>query len=73
VLIFLSSANLQHCENWSDQLCTLSEDGELKVSVLTLSPRDEKDRFPFKIENKKTQVRKKVLQQELFPGARNFK
>jgi error-prone DNA polymerase len=64
---------VQHCENWSDQLCALTEDGELEVSVLTLSPRDEKDGFPFKTENKKTQVRKKVLQQELFPDARNFR
>ncbi len=64
---------VQHCENWSEQLCALTEAGELEVSVLTLSPRDEKDGFTFKTENKKTQVRKKVLQQELFPDARNFR
>ena len=64
---------VQHCENWSEQLCALTEDGELEVSVLTLSPRDEKDGFPFEAQNKKTQVRKKVVQQELFPDARNFK
>jgi hypothetical protein len=29
--------------------------------------------FPFKTENKKTQVRKKVMQEELFPDARNFR
>jgi error-prone DNA polymerase len=64
---------VQHCENWSDQLCALTEDGELDVSVLTLSPRDEKDGFPFETQNKKTQVRKKVVQAELFPDARNFR
>jgi error-prone DNA polymerase len=64
---------VQHCENWSEQLCALIEDGELEVSVLTLSPRDEKDGFPFKTENKKTQVRKKVAQAELFPDAKNFR
>jgi error-prone DNA polymerase len=64
---------VQHCENWSDQLCALTEDGELEVSLLTLSPRDEKDGFPFETQNKKTQVRKKAVQQELFPDARNFR
>jgi hypothetical protein len=32
-----------------------------------------KDDFPFKTENKKTQIRKKVMQEKLFPDARNFK
>ncbi|HVX26626.1 MAG TPA: OB-fold nucleic acid binding domain-containing protein, partial [Parafilimonas sp.] len=64
---------VQHCENWSDQLSALTEDGEVEVSVLTLSPRDEKDGFPFEAQNRKTQVRKKVVQAELFPDARNFR
>ena len=45
----------------------------MEVSVLTLSPRDEIDGFPFETQNKKTQVRKKVVQAELFPDARNFR
>ena len=64
---------VSHCENWSEQLRELTEDGQMEVNVLALSPRDEKDGFPFKTKNKRTQVRKKVVQEELFPDARNFR
>lgn len=65
---------VQHCEDWSPLLRDLSDDYNFDdIPVLTLSPRDEKDGFPFKTENKKTQIRKKVVQEELFPDARNFR
>jgi error-prone DNA polymerase len=38
---------VSHCENWSEQLRELTDDEELEVNVLALSPRDEKDGFPF--------------------------
>jgi error-prone DNA polymerase len=63
---------VRHCENWSPLLRDLTIDNKLNVPVLTLSPRDEKDGSPFKTQNKKTQKRQ-VVQEELFPDARNFR
>jgi len=42
------------------------------IPVLTLSPWDENNGFPFPSENKKTQIRQ-IAQEELFPEARNLK
>ncbi|HEX5154750.1 MAG TPA: hypothetical protein VFW07_25055 [Parafilimonas sp.] len=39
----------------------------------TLSPRDERDGFSLKEENKKRQIRQLYHQEELFPGGRNFR
>ena len=63
---------VRHCENWSKLLRRLTKKDIDKISAHTLSPRDEKDGFPFPAANKKTQVRQ-AFQEELFPGARNFK
>ncbi|WP_153799486.1 error-prone DNA polymerase [Foetidibacter luteolus] len=63
---------VRHCEDWSKLLRSLTASNKESIPVLTLSPRDENDGFPFKAENKRTQVRQ-VYQEELFPGARNFK
>lgn len=63
---------VRHCEDWSKLLRRLTKKDIDKISAHTLSPRDEKDGFPFKTENKKTQVRQ-VYQEQLFPDARNFK
>jgi hypothetical protein len=43
------------------------------ISILARSPRDENDGFPLPSQTKVTQKRKKVVQEELFPGARNFR
>ena len=63
---------VQHCEDWSKLLRSLTSTNKEDIPVLTLSPRDENNGFPFPTENKKTQVRK-VVQEELFPNARNFR
>ncbi|MFT4092021.1 MAG: error-prone DNA polymerase [Niabella sp.] len=63
---------VQHCENWSKLLRSLAAGNEEDVPVLTLSPCDENDGFPFPAENKKTQIRQ-VRQEELFPEGRNFR
>ena len=63
---------VQHCEDWSKLLRNLTLTTKEDIPVLTLSPRDENNGFPFPTENKKTQVRQ-VYQEELFPSARNFK
>ena len=63
---------VRHCEDWSKLLRNLNKKDYGKVSVHTLSPRDERDGSPFKGANKKAQVRH-VYQEELFPDARNFK
>jgi error-prone DNA polymerase len=63
---------VQHCFDFTKLLRGLTVTGNDNLPVLTLSPRDENDGFPFQTENKKTQVRIKA-QEELFPEARNFK
>jgi error-prone DNA polymerase len=63
---------VQHCEDWSKLLRGLTATNNDNLPVLTLSPRDENDGFPFPSENKKTQVRQ-IAQEELFPAARNFR
>jgi error-prone DNA polymerase len=63
---------VQHCEDWSKLLRSLTSTNKEDLPVLTLSPRDENNGFPFPTENKKTQVRK-MVQEELFPKGRNFK
>lgn len=63
---------VQHCFDFTKLLRDLTVTGNDNLPVLTLSPRDENDGFPFQTENKKTQVRIKA-QEELFPEARNFK
>ena len=64
---------VRHCEDWSKMLRNLSSKDYGKISMHTLSPRDERDGFPFKAENKKTQIRQQYYQEELFPDARNFR
>ena len=43
------------------------------ISILARSPRDENDGFPLPSQTRVTQKRKKVIQEELFPDARNFR
>jgi len=64
---------VRHCEDWSRLLRKLTKKDYDKISTHTLSPRDERDGFPFKAENKKTQKRQTYHQEELFPEVRNFK
>jgi len=63
---------VEHCEDWSKLLRELTTIKQEDIPVLTLSPRDENDGFPFDGKNKRTPVRQ-VYQEELFPEARNFK
>ena len=63
---------VQHCEDWSKLLRGLTSAKKEDVPVLTLSPRDENNGFPFPSENKRTEVRQ-IAQEELFPAGRNFK
>jgi len=63
---------VRHCEDWSKLLRTLTAAQQENIPVQTLSPRDEKDGFPFNGENKRTQVRKTV-EEDVFPKGRNFK
>jgi error-prone DNA polymerase len=63
---------VQHCEDWSKLLRNLTSTQKENIPILTLSPRDENNGFPFETENKKKQVRQRA-QEELFPEARNFR
>ena len=64
---------LQHCENWSGLLKVLTAANNENISILARSPRDENDGFPLPSQTRVTQKRKKVIQEELFPDARNFR
>ena len=63
---------VRHCEDWYKMLRNLRKDYN-NIFMHTLSPRDERGRFPFKGENKKTQIRQQYYQEELFPDGRNFR
>ncbi len=63
---------VQHCFDFTKLLRGLTATNSENIPVLTLSPRDENNGFPFSTENKKTQVRQ-ITQEELFPEARNFR
>lgn len=63
---------VQHCEDWSKLLRALTTAQKENIPVLTLSPRDENDGFPFNAQNKKTQVRK-IVEEDAFPEGRNFR
>jgi error-prone DNA polymerase len=63
---------VRHCEDWSKLLKALTASQQEHIPVLTLSPRDENDGFPFNAENKKAQVRRD-RGEDVFPGGRNFK
>ncbi len=63
---------VQHCFDFTKLLRGLTVTNSENLPVLTLSPRDENNGFPFSTENKKTQVQQ-IAQEELFPEARNFR
>ena len=63
---------VQHWFDFTKLLRGLTATNNENLPILTLSPRDENNRFPFPTENKKTQVRQ-IAKEELFPSARNFK
>jgi hypothetical protein len=62
-----------HCENWSGLFRGLTAANNENISILARSPRDENDGFPLPSQSRVTQKRKKVIQEELFPDARNFR
>jgi error-prone DNA polymerase len=63
---------VQKCFDFTKLLRGLTATNNENLPILTLSPRDENNGFPFQTENKKTQVRKRVGE-ELFPSGRNFR
>ncbi len=63
---------VQQCFDFTKLLRGLTATNNENLPVLTLSPRDENNGFPFPTENKKTPVRQ-IAQEELFPEARNFR
>jgi error-prone DNA polymerase len=63
---------VQQCFDFTKLLRGLTATNNEDLPVLTLSPRDENNGFPFQTENKKTQVRI-TAQEELFPSGRNFR
>jgi error-prone DNA polymerase len=63
---------VQQCFDFTKLLCGLTATNNENLPILTLSPRDENNGFPFQTENKKTQVRQ-IAEEELFPSGRNFK
>ncbi len=63
---------VQQCFDFTKLLRGLTATNNENLPVLTLSPRDENNGFPFPSENKKTQIGK-IAQEELFPSGRNFK
>jgi len=63
---------VRRCFDLSTLLRTLTTSKATEsLPVLTLSRADEKNPFP--AENKRTQIRKNVQEEEIFPKARNFK
>jgi error-prone DNA polymerase len=63
---------VQQCFDFTKLLRGLTATNNEDLPVLTLSPRDENNGFPFQTENKKPQVRI-TAQEELFPSGRNFR
>ena len=63
---------VQHCENWSKLLRTLTSGNSENIPVQTLSSRDEDGSLPFQSEDKRTGVHH-VAGEENFPRARDFR
>lgn len=63
----------KRCFNMSSLLRGLNVSSEQDPDVSTLSRADEKDEYVSQAVNKKTQVRKKAVQLEIFPSGRNFR
>src|SRR5690606_8526429 len=64
---------VRHCYDMSPLLRELNVGSGADPEVQTLSRADEKDEYASAAVNKKTQVRKKDVQMEIFPSGRNFK
>jgi error-prone DNA polymerase len=64
---------VRHCYDMSPLLRELNVASGADPEVQTLSRADEKDEYASAAVNKKTQVRKKDVQLEIFPSGRNFK
>jgi error-prone DNA polymerase len=63
---------VKRCYDMSPLLRNLNQKDE-DPDVLTLSRADEKDEYVSQAVNRKTQVRKKAVQLEIFPSGRNFR
>jgi error-prone DNA polymerase len=63
---------VQQCFDFTKLLHGLTSTNNGSLPILTLSPRDENNGFPFETENKKPQVRQRT-QEESFPVGRNFR
>jgi error-prone DNA polymerase len=63
----------KRCFNMSALLRGLNVSNDEDPDVSTLSRADEKDEYASQAVNKKTQVRKKAVQLEIFPSGRNFR
>ena len=73
----MSSSTIKHvivqqCFDFTKLLRGQTATNNENLPILTLSPRDENNGFPFPSENKKTQVCP-IAEEELFSEARNFK
>jgi error-prone DNA polymerase len=64
---------VRHCYDMSPLLRELNEARGADPDLRTLSRADEKDEYASAAVNKKTQVRKKDVQLEIFPTGRNFR
>ncbi|CAG5006791.1 Error-prone DNA polymerase [Dyadobacter sp. CECT 9275] len=63
---------VKKCFDMSPLLRQLNEQKDEDPDLLTLSRADEKDEYASAAVNKRTQVRKKAVQLEIFPTGRNF-
>ncbi|WP_353718674.1 OB-fold nucleic acid binding domain-containing protein [Dyadobacter sp. 676] len=63
----------KRCFNMSALLRGLNVSNDEDPDVSTLSRADERDEYASQAVNKKTQVRKKAVQLEIFPSGRNFR
>nr|WP_295932999.1 error-prone DNA polymerase [uncultured Dyadobacter sp.] len=64
---------VKRCFDMSSLLRGLNISKDQDPDVQTLSRADEKDEYASQAVNKKTQVRKKAVQLEIFPSGRNFR
>jgi error-prone DNA polymerase len=64
---------VRKCFDMSPLLRELNSQKDQEPDVLTLSRADEKDEYASQAVNKRTQVRQKVVQLEMFPNGRNFR
>ncbi|WP_439559026.1 error-prone DNA polymerase [Dyadobacter sp.] len=64
---------VRKCFDMSSLLRELNGQKDQDPDVLTLSRADEKDEYATQAVNKRTQVRQKVVQLEMFPNGRNFR